>query len=282
MTQAQPGILAPIPAHARYLEFVLRADQLPRRARKVLSALKIDRGLVVGLGARLRRGLETFPANSSLAKSSDGPHIPSTQADLWCWLRGEARGDIHLAGEALIKRLAGAFRLVRSVDGFKHGRGLDLTGYEDGTENPKGRKAASAAFDRGGASFVAVQQWRHDFDAFARLTPKARDLIIGRQLKDNVEIATAPASAHVKRTAQESFEPEAFMLRRSMPWTGPRGAGLMFVAFGKSFDAFAAQLRRMIGAEDGIVDGLFRFSRPLTGGYYWCPPIVRGRLLIEF
>jgi len=281
MAQAQPGILAPIPAHARYLEFVLRAHQSPRRARKVLSALKIDRGLVVGLGARLRRGLETFPANSSPANSSDGPHIPSTQADLWCWVRGEARGDVHLSAEALIKTLSGAFRLVRSVEGFKHGSGRDLTGYEDGTENPKGKNAARAALS-GGASFVAVQQWRHDFDAFNRLSPKGRDHAIGRRLKGNVEIAKAPISAHVKRTAQESFEPEAFMLRRSMPWTGPRGAGLMFVAFGKSFDAFAAQLRRMIGAEDGIVDGLFRFTRPITGGYYWCPPIVRGRLLIEF
>jgi putative iron-dependent peroxidase len=26
------------------------------------------------------------------------------------------------------------------------------------------------------------------------------------------------------------------------------------------------------------VDGLFTFSRPVTGGYYWCPPVARGRL----
>ena len=31
-------------------------------------------------------------------------------------------------------------------------------------------------------------------------------------------------------------------------------------------------------AEDGIVDGLFRFTRPLTGGFYWCPPVADGRL----
>ena len=32
--------------------------------------------------------------------------------------------------------------------------------------------------------------------------------------------------------------------------------GLVFVAFGHSFDAFEAQLRRMSGAEDGITDAL--------------------------
>jgi putative iron-dependent peroxidase len=34
----------------------------------------------------------------------------------------------------------------------------------------------------------------------------------------------------------------------------------------------------MAGLEDGIVDGLFMFSRPVSGGYYWCPPVENGRL----
>jgi putative iron-dependent peroxidase len=63
-----------------------------------------------------------------------------------------------------------------------------------------------------------------------------------------------------------------------MPWADATQAGLMFVAFGKSLDAFDAQLKRMAGAEDGIVDALFSFTRPVTGAYYWCPP-VRGKKL---
>ena len=63
-----------------------------------------------------------------------------------------------------------------------------------------------------------------------------------------------------------------------MPFASPEGEGLMFVAYGKSFDAFEAQLRRMVGLEDGIPDALFRFSRPVSGGYYWCPPVRDGRL----
>jgi putative iron-dependent peroxidase len=34
----------------------------------------------------------------------------------------------------------------------------------------------------------------------------------------------------------------------------------------------------MSGGEDGVVDGLFRFSRPASGGYYFCPPVRGGRL----
>jgi putative iron-dependent peroxidase len=55
----------------------------------------------------------------------------------------------------------------------------------------------------------------------------------------------------------------------------------MFVAFGKTLDAFEIQLRRMAGLEDGIADALFRFSRPVNGAYYWCPPVRNNRLDLE-
>ena len=110
-----------------------------------------------------------------------------------------------------------------------------------------------------------------------------QDNTVGRRCSDNEELEDAPESAHVKRTAQESFEPEAFVVRRSMPWwsVSPQGedrSGLMFSAFGSSFNAFEAQMRRMLGMDDGISDALFAFSRPLTGSYFWCPPVKEGRL----
>ena len=125
---------------------------------------------------------------------------------------------------------------------------------------------------------MAVQQWVHNLDAFEAMTPHKQDHTIGRRKRDNKELGNAPASAHVKRTAQESFNPPAFILRRSMPWAEAKQAGLVFVAFGNSFDAFDAHLRRMVGAEDGIVDGLFTFTRPLSGSYFWCPPMKSKRL----
>jgi Predicted iron-dependent peroxidase len=113
-----------------------------------------------------------------------------------------------------------------------------------------------------GSSFAAFQLWKHDLEYFKSLPQADQDNIIGRRLSDNEELDDAPESAHVKRTAQESFEPEAFMVRRSVAWADSRGAGLAFVALGHSFDAFEVQLRRMSGLEDGIIDGLYRFSRP--------------------
>ena len=110
------------------------------------------------------------------------------------------------------------------------------------------------------------------------MSSEQQDNAIGRRKSDNEELADAPESAHVKRTAQESFSPEAFILRRSMPWVEDTEAGLNFVAFGKSYDAFEAQLNRMVGHEDGISDAMFTFTRPVTGYYFWCPPIKDGKL----
>ncbi|TPW17946.1 MAG: Dyp-type peroxidase, partial [Halothiobacillaceae bacterium] len=157
-------------------------------------------------------------------------------------------------------------------------------GYEDGTENPQGDEALKVAIVQGagagldGASFVAVQQWRHDFDRFDAMSDDEQDEAIGRRKSDNEELLEAPPSAHVKRTAQESFEPAAFMVRRSMPWVEGNDAGLNFVAFATSLDPFEVMLRRMVGQEDGVVDALFGFTRPISGGHYWCPPMKGGQL----
>jgi putative iron-dependent peroxidase len=166
-------------------------------------------------------------------------------------------------------------------EAFRHKDGHDLTGYEDGTENLHDEAAIAAALLGEGADGGRWQLRRDPAVAarpqgFPSLSAEDKDNIMGRRLSDNEEIDDAPISAHVKRTAQESFAPEAFVVRRSMPWIEGDRAGLMFLAFGFSLDAFEAQLRRMSGLEDGITDGLYRISRPITGGYYWCPPLKDG------
>ena len=286
---AQPGILQAVPAVGRHLFFSLTAPAQARAALSAFAALADGDTAVAGLGPELVQalgqmvpGLRQFPALAVAGES--GGRIPSTPAALWVWLRGADHGDFVWATRRIGQALDPAFGLERLVDVFRYGSGRDLTGYEDGTENPDGAAAVAAALVQGegpgrdGASFAAVQQWLHDFDAFERLPPAARDAAIGRRLHDNEELKDAPASAHVKRTAQEDFEPAAFVLRRSLPWARDTQAGLMFLAFGKSFDAFEAQLRRMAGQDDGIVDALLGFSSPVSGAYFWCPPMREGQL----
>jgi putative iron-dependent peroxidase len=282
---AQQGILEPIPLHARYLQAQLRPGSDPREALHALSARVDGLNTVVGLGASLVQALDAEVPGLQTFRGIDGARVklPATPADLWVWLRGDARGVLLARSQALADLLAPAFEVTSITDAFRHGDSRDLTGYEDGTENPKGDDAIPVALADGapgiaGSSFVAQQRWRHHMDRFRAMSKEEQDLCIGRERVSNDEIEDAPPSAHVKRTAQESFEPEAFVLRRSMPWAEGNEGGLMFTAFGASFYAFEVQLRRMVGAEDGIVDALFRFSEPETGAYFWCPPMRDGHL----
>ncbi len=282
----QSGILAPVPAFASYLFFnSVDLAQAPAVLQHLAS--KIDgQACVVGLGLSLVdalgveiNGLATFPA-----MAANGVRAPSTPSDLVCWIRASERGALIDRMHRIQEWLSGAFVLDQAVDAFLHETGRDLTGYEDGTENPEGDAAMETALvcteEAGikGSSFMVIQQWQHDFSRFSAMTGEHQDACIGRRKSDNAELADAPESAHVKRTAQESFEPEAFLLRRSMPWAEGARAGLMFVAFAHSFEPFEAQLARMCGMEDGVVDALFEFTRPLTGAYFWCPPMRAGAL----
>ena len=284
---AQPGILQPIPTQARYLSCQLHVGasiQAIQAVLRELAAFADGEATVVGLGLSLVRalgakvpGLKSFPhIEGALVK------LPATPIDLLIWLRGTDRGELLLRSRHLQTLLAPAFELRAITDAFSHQTNRDLSGYEDGTENPKGDDALAAALvaegPLAGSSFLAVQRWRHQLSHFAAMPELQRDHTFGRAHHNNEELDDAPASAHVKRTAQEDFEPAAFVLRRAMPWAEGNEGGSMFTAFGRSFEAYEALLRRMSGAEDGVTDALFSFTEPETGAYFWCPPVHQGQI----
>lgn len=287
MNIPQPGILAELPPQARYISFQIENSGALRPALEALQAEVDGLHTVAGFGQPLFAVLD-----KDLPGLKPGPVVAGSLVDipcqpfaLWLWLRGEDRGELLHRERHLVQLLTPAFKRQNSIEAFKHDSGRDLTGYEDGTENPEGEEAVAAAFVSShqspalaGSSYVAVQQWLHDFEQFDALDTKAQDHAVGRRRSDNEELEDAPETAHVKRTAQENFEPEAFVLRRSMPWIAGNRAGLVFVAFGCTLAAFEAQMVRMSGAEDGLVDALFRFTRPVTGAYAWCPGLKDGKI----
>lgn len=295
MSLSQAAILAPAPQVGRYLFFSVRdvaADApLLRAGLTRLADLADGQQVLVGLGPELLQALGAqVPGLHPLAPiARHGVQVPSTPTALCCWLRGSDQGVLVQLTRQLEKTLAPAFRLDQLIDGFRYGQGpnghgLDLTGFEDGTENPGGDAAREAALvaeggpGLAGASFMAVQQWLHDLDTFDAMTTAAQDHTFGRRRSNNEPLEDAPPTAHIKRVEQESVAPPAFVLRRSMPWAQDQRAGLVFVAFGKSFDAFEALLNRMTGQDDGVTDALFHISKPITGAFFWCPPLRDSRL----
>jgi putative iron-dependent peroxidase len=281
VNDAQPAILKAPPPAGRFLTLGLVSDAAARDVAARLAALELDARTIVGVGAPLARalgrdlpGLRPFPD-----LSGPGGRFPSTQGAVWLSLGGTDPGELLHRARRLVAALGPGARVDEDVASFVYAEGRDLSGFEDGTENPKDARAVEVAFGTGaGATFVATQKWIHDLTSFERLSQQARNHVIGRDLETNEELADAPATAHVKRTAQESYDPPAFILRRSMPWGDVREHGLYFVAYGASLDPFERIARRMLGLEDGQPDALLTMSRPVTGGYFWCAPTRGARL----
>jgi putative iron-dependent peroxidase len=274
MSASQSGILAPVTQAAHYVTLALAPDADPRAIIARLRTLQVDDALVVGVGAPLAgaqiQGLDTFAAFSG-----PGVAVPSTQAALWLQGRGKDAGASLHAIRRAIAALGEGLRIEEDVVAYKYDIGRDLSGFEDGTENPKGEKASAAAICPDGSSFVATQRWVHDL---ARLETLDGPRLVGRARDSNEELADAPETAHIKRSQQEAFDPPAFMVRRSMPYGGVREHGLYFVAYVSALATFERMMRRMAGCDDGMVDALFQFSHPVSGGYYWCPPRAGDRL----
>ncbi len=299
----QTGILKPIPHLATYLSFTL-SDTATKAAASahVKQLLQIADGqrIVVGLSSALCKMLGIkAPKELRAFKTPAGGKLklPETPVDLLVWLRAtpaQDRGDLLAISRKVQALLGDAFVLTEAVEAFQHlsksgknskGINRDLTGYEDGTENPKGQKALDFGFAADDSSFLAIQKWQHKWDNIAKMSPADQNQTIGRNKQTNAELETAPPSAHIKRTTQEDFTlsdgTEGFTLRRSMPWSDGLNSGLMFAAFGKSFEAFEQQLARMVGADDGITDAVFKMSKPITSSFFWCPPAVNGEIMCK-
>jgi putative iron-dependent peroxidase len=286
MMNFQTAVLAPVPLFASSLLFEVSDEVKPAEVLDRLSNLVVGDGVVIGLGQRLVGALGASVSGHRTAPvvTRADISIPTNTEAVWCLCSGVSRDEADQRVATTTAALTGVFDRASSLDLFFFDGGRDLTGYVDGTENPVDNDAVEAAIvrDQGpgmdGSTFVAVQKWVHDLALFDSFGTADCDNIFGRTLEGDIEIEDAPLSAHVKRTAQEDFDPEAFVVRRSMPWRDSNQEGLLFIAYGKSFDAFEALLNRMVGLDDGIVDGLFRFTEPVSSAYFWCPPTAGHRI----
>ena len=215
-------------------------------------------------------GLQGF--NTDIA-GKDGFVMPATQHDAVLWLSGSAYDvvfDVARGAIAAVKELASVADETSSW-AYRHDR--DLTGFIDGSENPSLIDAPDAALISDGNSgqagtILLLQKWKHDTAAWERLPVEQQERVMGRRKLDSVELDDKPADSHVASTDQDEH---GKIFRRNMPYGTVTDHGTMFVGFSADQRRLATMLESMAGLRTGARDALTRYTRPISGAYYFVP-----------
>ena len=219
-------------------------------------------------------------------RGPDGFTMPGTQSDLWLWFAGAAYDIVWDSANDALEALRGIASLERELDGWAYRHSRDLTGFEDGTENPNLMDAPAVALigdgPGKGSSILLFQQWRHE-RMWAALSDEEQEAIMGRTKADSIELGedTMPADSHVARAKDEVDGEERQIFRRNLPYGNVQDHGTIFIGFSAEQSRLARMLSRMAGIEDGIRDALTRYTTPLTGSYYVIPAVDALRAVAE-
>ena len=163
----------------------------------------------------------------------------------------------------------------------------DLSGFVDGTENPAGEETRrdvaviKDGVDAGG-SYVFVQRWEHNLKQLNRMSIPDQEMMIGRTKEANEEIDgdDRPETSHLSRVDLKEDGKGLKIVRQSLPYGTASGThGLYFCAYCARLYNIEQQLLSMFGDTDGKRDAMLRFTKPVTGGYYFAPSLERIQAL---
>lgn len=292
MSQFQSGILLEHRRFAIWLEARVTGDlnALRQGSKSFLQQLEAlqqkfaDAGLgaVIAFGDALWRDLQGASSASELkAFAPLGKGIaPATQRDLLIHIQS-LRHDVNFSlAQAALAAFADAVVIEEETHGFRWVEDRDLSGFVDGTENPQGEARQQVAIiaegpDAGG-SYVFTQRWEHNLKLWNRMAVEKQEAIMGRTKVDNVELPgdQRPVTSHLSRVDLKEEGKGLKILRQSLPYGTASGThGLYFISYCNCLYNIEQQLLSMFGERDGKMDAMLRFTKPVTGSYFFAPSL---------
>ncbi|NQY34288.1 MAG: Dyp-type peroxidase [Alteromonadaceae bacterium] len=299
MAREQFGICAEPSLHGYYLLFNALDDKNAylRQALSRLPALfekyadrfsEANLTGVVAIGANywdeFHEQARPKELSAFLTMECDDRIAPAENYDLYIEVRGDRADVNHIVTGKICQLLGDSVELIEQIHGFRFLDGRDLTGFVDGTENPRGyhrRKVALVSEEDDdiftGGSYLHIQKYRHNLTLWNTLEQKAQEDIYGRTKIDNIEYSNEEKlkTAHIKRanlTDEQGQDIE--ILRQSMPYGDMKQQGLFFVSYCRSSAPFELILKSMIyGDESGHFDHLLKYTQAETGAAFFAPSL---------
>jgi len=246
-----------------------------------------DLACVVAVGSRAWDRLFAGPRPAELhpfRELAGARHLAvGTAGDLLMHIRHDRMDLCFEFATQVTGRLAGAATVVDEVHGFRFFDERDLLGFVDGTENPVGVAASSAALVGSGdpafagGSYVIVQKYLHDMTSWNALSTEDQEKAIGRAKLSDIEMAddVKPVNSHVAlNTIVDDDGEERQILRANMPFgeLGRAEFGTYYIAYAATPSVTEQMLVNMfIGNPPGNTDRILDFSTAVTGGLFFAP-----------
>ncbi|PHZ59139.1 deferrochelatase [Photobacterium leiognathi] len=205
---------------------------------------------------------------------------PATGGDVLLHIHSNCHDLNFYAFRVFFEKMAQDVEVLDETYGFQYLDHRDMTDFIDGTENPqtaedRANVGVIAEGEFAGGSYVMVQRYVHNLPAWHRLNVQAQEKVIGRTKTDSVELEDVPAASHVGRVDIKENGKGLKILRHSLPYGSVTADhGLLFIAYCQRQHHFDAQLESMFGETDGKTDQMLRFSKPVTGAYFFAPSMA--------
>ncbi|MDP2560729.1 Dyp-type peroxidase [Psychrobium sp. 1_MG-2023] len=208
-------------------------------------------------------------------------HAPACPFDLFIQIRCDRQDINYMVSHEICLMFEDLANLVEELKSFRYLDNRDLTGFVDGTENPKGlhRQEVALVSDddkefRGG-SYIHIQRYQHDLKKWNNLKVKKQEDIIGRTKQENHEYSSfnKPKTSHIRRTSLKDNQGKSLeILRQSMPYGDMKEQGLFFISCCHTPLNFELMLRSMIvGDNNGHYDHLLKYTQAVTGAAFFAP-----------
>lgn len=243
---------------------------------------------VMGIGSEAWKKLELpAPMPKELADFEEIKGVKhtavSTPGDLHFHLRADNKSLIFDMAIEISKLLAPVAESILEINGFKYWDARSILGFVDGTENPHGEdrdyfaKIGDEDPQYKGGSYLFVQKYLHNMEAWKGLSTEEQEKVIGRSKENDIEMSDdiKPSNSHIALANIEGENGEELkIVRDNMPFGSPstNEFGTYFIAYSSTFSTTKKMLTRMfIGDPPGNYDRILDFSTAMTGTLFFVP-----------
>ena len=252
------------------------ADRFPEGRASVTIGISHSAWLTLGLPEPLPKELKDFQP----IKGSKHTAV-STEGDLHFHIRAHNQSLAYDMAAAINEVMQPIANGIVNVQGFRYWDGRAIIGFVDGTENPRGAEREQFAvvgdedLDYQGGSYLFVQKYVHDMNAWRALPVSEQEKVIGRSKEMDIEMDddTKPSNSH---SALANVGDDLKVVRDNMPFHDPisHQMGTYFICYANTFSTVEKMLTNMfIGNPAGNYDRLLDFSTAETGTLFFVPSL---------